>query len=439
MTGKINHIGIEQTQLGSTLKRRDFIRIAAGTGLASSLPFAAPAIAAGRAVKVGYVTPRTGPLAAFAEADNFVISNARLLFAKGIDVGGQLRPLEIIVKDSQSSPNRAAAVATDLILKDKVDLMLVASTPETTNPVADQCELHGIPCISTVAPWQPWFFTRGGKPDVGFQWTYHFFWGLEDIIGVFASMWSSVKTSKIVGGIWPNDGDGNAWGDAKIGFPPMLQKAGYTVIDPGRYPNLAGDFGAQISAFKKAGVEIVTGVPIPPDFTTFWTQAGQQNFRPHVATVGKALLFPVAVEALGDRGDGVSAEVWWSPAHPFKSSLTNQSAADLCAAYEKSTNRQWTQPIGFAHALFEITASVLKRVQDLDKKASIRDAIAATKLDTVVGPVAWGSGPVKNVAKTPLVGGQWRKGGRFKYELLIVDNSAAPNIRTQGALELIKT
>ena len=29
----------------------------------------------------------------------------------------------------------------DLILKDKIDLMLVSSTPETTNPVSDQCEL----------------------------------------------------------------------------------------------------------------------------------------------------------------------------------------------------------------------------------------------------------------------------------------------------------
>jgi branched-chain amino acid transport system substrate-binding protein len=439
MTSEIKQVAIDQVQPRSTLERREFIRFAAATGLISSLPFAAPAIAAGRPVRVGYVTPRTGPLAAFAEADGFVISHARQLFAKGIDVGGQLRPLEIILKDSQSSPNRAAAVASDLILEDKVDLILVASTPETTNPVADQCELNGIPCISTVAPWQPWFFTRGGKPDVGFQWTYHFFWGLEDIIGVFASMWSKVATNKVVGGIWPNDGDGNAWGDPKIGFPPALQKAGFTVVDPGRYPNLTSDFSAQIAAYKKAGVEIVTGVPLPPDFTTFWTQAGQQGFRPRVATVGKALLFPVAVEALGERGEGVSAEVWWSPVHPFKSSLTNQSAADLCAEYEKTTKRQWTQPIGFAHALFEITASALKRVQDLDKKSSIRDAIAATKLDTVVGPVAWGSGPVKNVAKTPLVGGQWRRGGRFKYDLRIVDNSAAPNIRTQGALELIKT
>ncbi len=100
--------------------------------------------------------------------------------------------------------------------------------------------------------------------------------------------------------MWPNDGDGNAWGDKERGFPPALTKAGYKVIDPGRYPNLSDDFSAQIATFKKEKVEIVTGVPIPPDWTTFWKQAAQQGFRPKVASVGKALLFPRSVEALGD-------------------------------------------------------------------------------------------------------------------------------------------
>src|SRR3546814_3541774 len=46
---------------------------------------------------------------------------------------------------------------------------------------------------------------------------------------------------------------------------------------------------------------------------------------------------------------------------------------------------------------------------------------------TVVGPIAWGKGPVKNVAKTPLVGGQWRQGGAFKYDLVITSNETAPS------------
>jgi branched-chain amino acid transport system substrate-binding protein len=182
----------------------------------------------------------------------------------GLAIGGKSYPVEIVTKDSQSDPNRAATVAGDLINADKVDLMLVASTPETTNPVADQCEANGVPCISSVAPWQPWFFGRKGDPNKPFQWTYHFFWGLEDIIAVFTDMWGQVDNNKVVAALWPNDGDGNAWGDKKLGFPPALTKEGYRIVDPGRYQNGTEDFSSQISRFKAADAEIVTGVPIPP-------------------------------------------------------------------------------------------------------------------------------------------------------------------------------
>jgi branched-chain amino acid transport system substrate-binding protein len=419
--------------------RRDFLRFAGGAAVAAGAMSFGVAGCARKAetIRIGYVSPQTGPLAAFGEADNYVLGGVREALKEGVKVGGTAYQIEILVKDSQSNPNRAAEVAGDLILKDKIDLMVVASTPETTNPVSDQCELNEIPCISTVAPWQPWFFTRGGKPEQGFNWTYHFFWGLEDIIAVFTNMWKSIPTNRKVGGLFPNDGDGNAWGDPNIGFPKPLANLGFSLLDPGRYQNLTADFSAQIAAFKKGNCEIVTGVVIPPDFKTFWTQARQQGYKPKIASVGKALLFPAAVEAIGDIANGLSTEVWWSPSHPFKSSLTGRSAQQLAEGYESSTSKQWTQPIGFVHALFEVAVDTLKRTSDVKSKAAIRDALVATRLDTIVGPISWGSGPVKNVAKTPLVGGQWVKGQKHMFDLVIVNNLTAPSIPTGGQLRPI--
>jgi branched-chain amino acid transport system substrate-binding protein len=428
------------------IDRRTLLTYAAATGAALSVGVKSPAIAQTRAIKLGYVSPLTGPLAAFAEADNFILANFKEATKSGIKVGSTTVPVEVVVKDSQSNPNRAAEVAKDLIVQDKIDLMLVASTPETTNPVSTQCEIEEVACISSVAPWQPWFIGRqanpaGGPPAwKGFNYTYHFFWGLEDVIAVFTNMWSQVATNKSVGGLFPNDGDGNAWGDKVVGFPPVLEKGGYKLTDPGRYQNLTDNFSAQIGAFKSANCEIVTGVVLPPDFTTFWKQALQQGFRPRVASIGKAILFPVAVEALGKDGHNLSSEVWWSPSHPFKSSLSGMSAKDLAGAYESTTRKQWTQPIGFVHALFEVAVDVLKRAPDRDPKA-VAATIAATNLDTVVGKVQWGGANLppfaaKNVAKTPLVGGQWRfKGG--KYDLVITDNRTAPAIPLGGKMEAI--
>jgi len=156
-----------------------------------------------------------------------------------------------------------------------------------------------------------------------------------------------------------------------------------------------------------------------------------------VVTLGKALLFPGAIEALGELGEGLSTEVWWSPSHPFSSSLTKQGAKALADAYEAGAKKQWTQPIGFAHALFEVAADALKRAKSTGAK-DVRDAVAATQLATVVGPVKWGGqGPFRNVSKTPLVLGQWVKGTKYKTELVIVDDSAAPNIPAGGKLKLI--
>jgi branched-chain amino acid transport system substrate-binding protein len=417
--------------------RRRFI---AGTATAATLAALGPmrtVRAATKPIRIGFVSPQTGPLAAFGEADAFTIKRVSSLLAEGVATGAGRRPVQILLKDSQSSANRAAEVAAGLIQADNVDLMLVSSTPETTNPVSDQCEVNEVPCISTMAPWQPWFFTRGGKPGVGFKYTWHYFWGLEDVIAVFTGMWNQVPTDRVVGGLFPNDGDGNAWGDPTHGLPPALDKAGFKLIDPGRYQNLTDNFSAQISRFKDVKAEIVTGVVIPPDFTTFWTQARQQGFRPKVASVAKAILFPVAVEALGDAAHNLSSEVWWSPRHPFKSSLTGESAATLAKAYTATTKKQWTQCIGFSHSLFEVAVDVLKRVKNLDDHAGVSAAIGATSVDTVVGKVAWAGGPMNNVTKTPLVGGQWRRGGAFKYDLAITFNGTAPFIPVDSPMQPI--
>jgi branched-chain amino acid transport system substrate-binding protein len=418
-----------------TLQRRQFVQNSAA---AAAALLAAPRLAfATDTVRIGYVSPQTGPLAPFGEADKWVIEQMRAVFKGGIVVGGRKHEVEILLKDSQSSPNRAGEVANDLILKDRVTLMLTAGTPETANPVSDACELNGVPCVSSVVPWQPWFFGRKGDPAKGFDWTYHMFWGLEDVIAAYTDGWKTVSTNRKVGGLFPNDGDGNAWGDKELGFPKPLAAMGYGLTDPGRFQDGTQDFSAQIAAFKKADVQIVTGVVIPPDAKTFLTQARQQGLRPKVITLGKALLFPGAIEALGDLGEGLSTEVWWTPSHPFASSLTKQSAKALADAYEASTKRQWTQPIGFAHALFEVAADALRRARST-KAADVRDAVAASRLATVVGPVKWGGpGPFRNVSKTPLVLGQWHKGQKYRYELTVVNNQTAPNIPTGGTLKLL--
>lgn len=420
------------------LNRRTILKSGAGAAAAG---LAMPAIAQGARIRIGYVSPQSGPLSAFAEADTSMIAKFMLAAAKmGLNV-------EVVQKDSQSNPNRAADVAKTLISRDKVNLILVASTPETTNPVCTIAEAEEMPVISSVAPWQPWFIGQQGNPAdpakwQAFDYVYHFFWGLEDNVSVFLNMWNSIESNKNLAALWPNDGDGNAWA-SNVGMPPAAAKAGYKLTDPGRYQNLSDDYSAQINAFKRANCDIMVGIPIPPDFTTFWNQAKQQGYAPKMVSIAKALLFPESVIALGPLGHNLTCEVYWSPAFPFKSSLTGESCADLAAGFSAQAKRPWTQPVGFTHALFEVAADALKRAGDPTNRKALAKAIGTTNLETVVGRIAWGRDNVppfarKNVAKTPLVGGQWRHKPDGSFDLVIVENANAPEIPLGGTLETLR-
>lgn len=105
----------------------------------------------------------------------------------------------------------------------------------------------------------------------------------------------------------------------KFGFPPAFKAAGYDVIDAGLFRMDTDDFSTQIAAFKDAGVVIIAGHAFENHLATFWNQAIQVGFTPKICTIAAGLLFPSSVDNLGDRGNGMSTEVWWTPTFPYTS------------------------------------------------------------------------------------------------------------------------
>jgi branched-chain amino acid transport system substrate-binding protein len=394
-------------------------------------------------IKIGFVSPITGPAAGFGEPDSYAIGLAKNAFKNGLTVGGTNYSVEIVSRDGQSTPSVGASVAQDLIQNQKVDLMLATSTPETVNPVSDACEAAGVPCISTVVPWEAWYLGRGAKPGQPspFKYTFHFCFGVEQFFNAYTHLWPQVTTNKKVGVMYPNDADGNAIRGA---LAPLLKQAGYTIVDPGAYEDGTNDYTAQIQKFISEDCQIFNTFPIPPDFATFWRQAAQQGYTKHVkiGQIAKTGLFPSQVSSLGSIGNGLASGVYWAPTWPYKSSLTGISSKDLASGYETSSGKQWNQQLGPSLALFDVAQAVLKASGNPKDKAKVADAMKTLAVDTPIGHLDWSKpaslagAPVPNVVAAPIIGGQWKQNvSKWPIDFVICENSSDSNVPVASTLQ----
>jgi branched-chain amino acid transport system substrate-binding protein len=388
----------------------------------------------GQTIKIGYVSPKTGPLAVFGESNDYVFGVIREAVKGGLQIGGRTYPVEIVEGDTQSNAARAAQVAAELINQQNVDIMLASSTPDTTNPVSDQCEASKIPCIATICPWEMWFYKRGGSDTKTFEYTYLYFIGTQTEADSFARLWDRVPGNHVVGGLWPNDVDGEIY---RQYVPARVQKRGWKLVDSGAYQDGSQDYTSIVNAFNSGGVDIVQATPIPPDFITFWQQAAQNRFKPKVVSVAKALLFPSVAEALGPAAHNLVAPVWWNPKVPYKSSLDGKTAQAYADGYQTATGKQWTQPMGFNHAIFEIAIAALKASGDPKNRKAVADAIGKLKGQAITGNYDFTAGPVKNVSQALDLLGQWRVDSAGKVSLVVVDNTNDPGVALQGDFQVL--
>ncbi|MBL0371644.1 ABC transporter substrate-binding protein [Rhizobium sp. KVB221] len=418
------------------LTRRELMA-ATGVATAAMALGIKPAFAADT-LKIGFISPRTGPLAGFGETDGYVLEVARKALANGIEIGGKTYAVEILDQDTQSDPSRAGQLAKDLINNQGIDMMLAISTPETINPVSDACEAAGVPCLSTVMPWEAWYFGRGAKPDQPspFKWTYHFGFGVGEFHKTYVSQWNLIETNKKVGVMYPNDADGNA---IRANLAPLLQKDGFTIVDPGAYETGTTDFSSQIALFKQEGVEIINTFPIPPDFATFWRQAAQQGLHKQVkiVQVAKTGLFPSGVEALGELGVNLASAAYWHKAFPYKSTVSGVSGTELADGYEAASGKQWTQQLGATMSLLDAGFDALKKASDPKSRDAVAKSLSTLNTTTMIGKVDFTSGPFPNISPGPIIGTQWVKapeGSKFPLDYVVTENATDPNVPVAAKL-----
>jgi branched-chain amino acid transport system substrate-binding protein len=397
---------------------------------------------AARDLKIGVITPQTGGLAPFAVATNWAIDRLGAALKDGIVSGdGKLRKLQFIKKDTQSDANRSAGVTADLIQLDKVDIVLSSGAPDTVNPSADQCEALGCPSLSSASVWQAFYFDRK-PPEQGFKWTYATLLGSELTIACFVEMFDQIPNNKKVGMLFANDADAAGW-MAPTGAPAVFKAKGYTLVVPSYYTPGAEDFTQQISEFKKAGCELVCGSNNPAEFTNFWKQCFQQGFQPKCCSSGKALLFPETLEAIGEIGYGLMGETGWHRTYPYPCAITGASSEELAEDFEATVNQLSSTNTTGLYQLIEWVDNVFKRATNPEDKESLVEAIKTTKMVTTNGPIDFTQPvditsphhPVPNCVKASVCGGQWVKGDKYPFQMVICSNATAPDVTVGGKVQ----
>ncbi|MFJ8194681.1 ABC transporter substrate-binding protein [Streptomyces sp. NPDC096094] len=384
---------------------------------------------------VGVVVARTGRLTSLGDPLDFVMT---LLTPKLAARGRHGLPIRLAGRDSRSTADGAREAVKELVEDEDASIIVTLAGTQVLPAVADACESVGVPCLSSTFPWQVYYHGRDADAVHGFDWTYHFCWGLDDIAETFADLWEQVggAEGRTVGCLW-NAGPQGAWSrHPEHGFAPAARARGHQLLDPGPYQEPAVGLDRHIAHFREAGADIVTSAATGRDLALFRAQAAEAGWQPRLITCSRWLAYPPSTPVGGSRSAqaGVATLVYWTPSHPYRSSLDGTTATQLAETYEQTTGRQWLQPLGLAHALFEVAAHALTTADDPTDRRSVAAALSTSRLETIAGPLDWTTGPVPNIATVSLAGGQWQPGTRHDYELAVVHPGRTPGLRPTGDL-----
>ena len=401
--------------------------------------FGAMSAQAADTIKIGYVNPTTGALAGNGEGAQWVIDQITSYVNDelgGIEVDGTVKPIEVILYDSASDSSQCAEMAQKLVEENEVDIIIAIQTPETVIPVAATAERYGVPCVAIQAPVNPVAANVAGGIEC--EWVYHAFWTIENVYECHKALWTAAGYGPgegyKVGLTFATDADGTAWHDI---FVEKLPEDGYEVVDPGQYPSGSNDFTSLANTFKSADIDILAGTNIPPDFLNVYKACLAAGVEVGCITMGKCCLLPGDVSVLENDtqglAQGIMTEVWWTPNYPFSSGVTGISSADLGAAYAADNDgREMPQPAGYAYASLEIAVDALTRAASTDPEA-IRDALAATDLDTIVGPIKYDKESMGlHYGDTVIAGGQWQLQDDGTEKLVVIDNTVYDVIAVEG-------
>jgi branched-chain amino acid transport system substrate-binding protein len=351
-------------------------------------------------VKVGAVVPLTGRYAALGAQvrAGYEIGVEQTNAAGGVTVGGKKMPIELTMLDDESDPTKTVARLETLATQGVVAYLGGAGS-DLHAAAASIGDKNRIPYLGIA-------FALNSIHKQGLRYLFSPFPKSPDLTRetfVFLdALIPAAQRPRKVALILERTDWGKEMGSLWESFAKQNK---YDLVASGEYAPGAKDFSDLILKAKAAGAEAVFTVPSPPDGMTMVKQMRELDFSPKASVFIRASDPPVWSQNLGKDGDYVLLSPGWHFAARYP------KVPELNEAYQKLFKRPADPLVGPAYACIQILADALPRAGALDRD-KLRDAIAATNMTTVVGPVRFRS---DGTGEVTVFFQQWLKG---KQELI---------------------
>ncbi len=351
-------------------------------------------------IKVGAVVPLTGRYAALGAQvrAGYEIAVQQLNAAGGVTVGGKKMQLELTLLDDESDPTKSVARLETLATQGVVAYLGGAGS-DLHAAAASIGDKNKIPYLGVA-------FAFHGIHKQGLRYLFSPFPKSPDLTKetfVFLdALIPAPERPRKVSLILERTDWGKEMGSL---WETLAKQNNYQVVASGEYAPGAKDFSDLILKAKAAGAEALFTLPSPPDGMTMVKQMKELDFSPKASVFIRASDPPVWSQNLGKDGDYVLLSPGWHYAARYP------KVAELNEAHQKLFKRPADPLVGPSYACIQILADAIPRAGALDRD-KIRDAIAATNMTTVVGPVRFRS---DGTGEVTVFFQQWLKG---KQELI---------------------
>ena len=232
-----------------------------------------------------------------------------------------------------------------------------------------------MPCVSTVVPWEAWYFGRQTNPaaPVPFKWTFHFSFGVAQFASAYTHLWPQVPTNKVVGVMWP-ERRGRQRNPRRSRAP--AQEGRLHDRRPGRLRGRHNRLHHPDLSFQEHELRDLQHVPDPAGLRHVLGAGRAAGIQAEDRADRQDRSLPVAGRSRsGSIGNGLASGVYWAPTWPYSSSLTGISSANLASGYEASSGKEWNQQAGASLALFDVAAAALKASGNPKDKLAVATAM----------------------------------------------------------------